>query len=108
VRTNKYPERLLSTTEQDLQDLLSFIVADNVPAALAQADRIEKKRNALSTYPGLGEIPNDQKLVRLDCRIVVVDNYLIFYKISGETILMYRMIHGARDISRLLTDLGND
>jgi len=47
-------------------------------------------------------------LARLDYRVVVVDNYLIFYKISGKTVLVYRIIHGAQDIPGLLTDLGND
>ena len=108
MRTNRYLVRLLSTAEQDLQDLLSFIAADNVHAALAQADRIEKKLSALSTYPCVGKIPNDEKLARLDYRIVVVDNCLIFYKISGKTGLIYRIVHGARDIPGLLTDLGND
>ena len=108
MRTNRYSVRLLSTAEQDLQDLLSFIAAENVPAALAQADRIEKKFNALSTYPGVGKIPNDEKLARLDYRVVVVDNDLIFYKISGKTALIYRIVHGARDIPGLLSDLGND
>jgi len=108
VRTNRDSVRLLSTAEQDLQDLLSFIAADNVPAALAQVDRIEKKLNALSTYPPVGKIPNDEKLARLDYRVVVVDNYLIFYKISGKPVLIYRIVHGARDIAGLLSDLGND
>ena len=106
MRTNRYSVRLLSTAEQDLQDLLSFIAADNVPAALAQADRIEKKLNALRTYPPVGKIPNDEKLARLDYRVVVVDNYLIFYKISGKTVRVYRIMHGARDVPGLLMDLG--
>ena len=106
MSTNKYSVRLLSTAEQDVQDLLSFIAADNVPAALAQADRIEKKLVALSTYPRLGKIPNDEKLAKLAYRVVVVDNYLIFYKISRRTVLVYRIIHGAREVPGLLTDIG--
>ena len=104
--TNKYSVILLSTAEQDLKDLLFFIAADNVAAALAQGDRIEKKLRALSTYPRLGKVPNDEKLARLDYRVVVVDNYLIFYKISRKTVLIYRIVHGARDVPGLLSDLG--
>ena len=108
MSTSKYSVRLLSTAEQDLQDLLSFIAADNVPAALAQVDRIEKKLSTLSTHPRVGKIPNDEKLARLDYRVVVVDNYLIFHKISGKTVLIYRIIHGARDVPGLLGDLGQN
>ncbi len=47
---------------------------------------------------------NDEKLARLDYRVVVVDNYLIFYKISGKTVHIYRIVHGARDVPGLLSD----
>jgi len=77
-------------------------------AALAQGDRIEKKLSALNTYPQLGKIPNDEKLASLGYRVVVVDNYLIFYKISGKTVLIYRIVHGARDVPGLLKDIGQN
>jgi plasmid stabilization system protein ParE len=54
----------------------------------------------------VGKIPNDEKLARLDYRVVVTDNYLIFYKISGKTVRVYRIMHGARDVPELLMDLG--
>lgn len=73
-------------------------------AALAQGDRIEKKLGALSTYPHLGKIPNDEKLARLDSRVVAVDNELILYKTSAKTVLIYRIVHGAREVPGLLSD----
>jgi plasmid stabilization system protein ParE len=35
----------------------------------------------------------------------VVKEYLIFYKVRGRTVLVYRIIHGARDILPLLDQL---
>ena len=104
MRTNKYSVRLLSTAEQDFEELLACIAADNVTAALALADRIEKKLCQLSSHPYLGKIPNDESLVKLEYRVIVVDNYLIFYKVSGKTVMVYRIIHGARDVPALFTD----
>ncbi|MEP6890052.1 MAG: type II toxin-antitoxin system RelE/ParE family toxin, partial [Nitrospirota bacterium] len=37
-------------------------------------------------------------------RVLVVDNYLVFYKVKGKTILVYRILHGARDIMHLLSE----
>jgi len=108
VSTYKYPVRLLSTAEQDLQSLLSYVAADNVTAALSLTDRIERKLTALGTHPRLGRIPNDEQLAKLDYRFVVVDNYLIFYKILVKSVLVYRIIHGARDVPVLLMDLGQN
>jgi plasmid stabilization system protein ParE len=35
-------------------------------------------------------------------RFLIVDDYLIFYTISRKTVLVHRIIHGARDLQCLL------
>ncbi len=105
MSSSRYSVRLLSIAEQDLQELVSYIAAENVTAALALADRIEKNLLALSSHPFLGRIPNDEKLARLGYRMLVVENFLVFYKVKGKTVLVYRVIHGARDIPSLLENL---
>lgn len=59
----KYPVRFLSTDEQDLQGLLSYVAADNVMGALSLADRIERKLTVLGSHPQLSRIPNDEQLL---------------------------------------------
>ena len=34
--------------------------------------------------------------------MLVVENYLIFYKVRGRTVFVYRIVHGARDVPSLL------
>ena len=104
MSTHKHTVRLLTIAEQDLQDLLLHVAADNVTAALVLVDRIEKNLNQPRAHPYLGKVPNDKKLAHLHCRFLVVDNYLLFYKILGKTVLVYRIIHRARDVPTLLTD----
>ncbi len=96
--------RLLSIAEQDLQDLLLYVAAENPAAALTLADKIEAELAKLATYPYLGEIPQDVHLAQLEYRVLVVGDYLLFYKIKGRTILVHRILHGARDVPRLLED----
>ena len=105
MASNKYSVRLLSIAEQDLQDLVSYMAAENVTAALTLAGRIEKDLLALSSHPYLGKMPNDEKVARLGYRVLVVENYLIFYKVKGKTVLVHRIVHGARDVPRLLEDM---
>ena len=102
---NKYTVRLLSLAEQDLQELITYVAAEHVAAALTLADKIEKELLTLSAHPWRGKIPNDEQLAAMGYRVLVVDNYLIFYKVMGNTVLVYRIIHGARDVPRLLKDL---
>ncbi|MBH0207806.1 MAG: type II toxin-antitoxin system RelE/ParE family toxin [Nitrospira sp.] len=41
-------------------------------------------------------------MIALGYRVLVIDNYLVFYKAKGTTLLVYRILHGARDIYHLL------
>ena len=102
---SKYSIRLLSLAEKDLEELLTYVAAENVTAALTHADRIEKELLTLGAHPWLGKIPNDESLATMGYRVLVVENYLIFYKVKGKTVWVYRIIHGARDLPSLLKDL---
>ena len=102
---NKYSVRLLSLAEKDLEELLTYVAAENATAALNLADKIEKELFTLGAHPWLGKIPNDESLAAIGYRVLVVENYLIFYKVTRKTVLVYRIIHGARDLPSLLKDL---
>jgi len=104
VSSSKYSVRLLAIAEQDLQEIVSYVAGENVTAALALADRIEKDLLKLASHPYLGRIPDDDKLAGLGYRFLVVENYLIFYIVGERTVLVHRIIHGARDIPQMFPD----
>lgn len=104
MRSNNYTVRLLSVAERDLQELLSYLAAENPTAAATALDRIESQLHALQQHPLLGRAPNDPTIARLGYRVLVIDNYLAFYKVKGKTVLIHRVLHGARDFVRLLMD----
>lgn len=104
MSSSRFIVRLLPVAEQDLQDILSFVAADNVQAAAKLADTIEQNLHRLEQHPRLGKIPNDETLVRLAYRVLVVGNYLIVYKLRDKTVLVYGILHGAGDLPRLLAD----
>jgi toxin ParE1/3/4 len=102
VRPRKYSVRLLRVAEEDLNDLLIYIAADNRSAAEALADTITKNLMHLASHPFLGRVPQEDELMRLGYRFLVVANYLIFYTIENRTVLVHRIIHGARQYLKLL------
>lgn len=102
---NKFTLRLLSIAEQDFLDLIEYVAAENMSAAHHLADQIEQSIQQLQQYPFLGKVPADPKLARMGYRVLIVDGYLVFYKIRRKAVLVYRIIHGARDILPLLEDL---
>lgn len=93
----EYPVRLLRVAEEDLTDIVTYIAADRPSAAEAIAAKIEKNLKLLSKHPHPGRIPDEEDLIRMGYRFLVVENYLIFYTIEGQTIYVHRILHGARD-----------
>lgn len=105
MSASKYAVRLLSIAEQDLQDIAAFVATANLSAAVALADRIENDLQRLARHPYLGKVPNDEQLATMGYRVLVIENYLVFYKIRGRTVLVHRILHGARDLPSLLEDV---
>jgi toxin ParE1/3/4 len=87
--------------EVDLTEIITYIASDRPSAAEKLAARIEKNLQLLASNPRLGRIPTDEELLRLGYRYLVVENYLIFYTIEPKTILVHRILHGARDYLNL-------
>ena len=102
MRTNKYQIRLLSIAEEDFTEIISFIAADNQKAAAVLADNIENNLELLSQNPKLGRIPRENEIRKLGYRYLIVQNYLIFYTIENKSILIHRILHGARDYKSFL------
>ena len=94
--------RLLSIAEEDFAEIISFIASDNVKAAGNLANKIEKNLELLSDNPLLGKTPSDSDLKLLGYRYLIIENYLIFYTIEKRTILIHRILHGARNYKTLL------
>jgi toxin ParE1/3/4 len=99
---NKFSIRFLSIAEEDFAEIISYIAADNTKAAENLANKIEKDLELLSDNPLLGKTPSDSDLKLLGYRYLIIENYLIFYTIEKRTILIHRMLHGARNFRSLL------
>jgi len=99
---SKYTIRLLRVAEEDLAEIVTYIAAENISAAEALMDRVEKNLLSLQEHPYLGRIPDDVELLKLGYRYLIVDNYLIFYVVDERTVLVHRIMHGARDYESLL------
>lgn len=102
--SSKYTVRLLSIAEQDLTDLVSYLAAENARAAPEMLDRIEARLEALQSHPFVGRVPHNAKLTALGYRVLIIDNYLVFYKVRGNVVLVHRILHGARDLLRVLSE----
>ena len=99
---SKRTVRLLRLAEEDLADIVTFITADNPSAAASLARKMERALERLAVHPYIGIVPADEELVQLGYRYLILDNYLVFYTVEHRTVLIHRIIHGARDYRSLL------
>jgi len=50
----------------------------------------------------MGRVPGDEELMRVGYHYLIVLGYLVFHTIRGKTILIHRIVHGARNYNDLL------
>lgn len=82
----------------DLKQIWLYIAADNRVAASKQVKKITAKFSELEQFPQIGKARLE---IGENYRSIVVDNYVIFYKFDGATIHIMRILHSARDTSRI-------
>ena len=102
MKRPSYDVRLLRIAEDDLIEIVNYIAADRPSAADTLASKIEKNLVLLSKHPHLGRIPGEEELSRMGYRYLVIDNYLLFYTLEEDVLLVHRILHGARDYLQLL------
>lgn len=100
--SRRYSVRYLPAAQQDLLDILDYIARDNPATGHAFVDRIDRVIGSLARFPKSGRVPRDARLRRAGYRMLVVDDYLVFYMVVRRTIQIRRVIHGARRYEFLL------
>ncbi len=88
--------------EEDLDSIFAYI-AENSPANAS--NYIEKMRSAIENLiisPHMG-VSCKAKGINRDCRILIFENYLIFYQVDEDDneITILRILHGSRKYQNL-------
>ena len=56
----------------------------------------------LSRFPLSSPLIREPELRRMGYRYVVVKNYLLFYRLIGDTVYVYHIVHGKTDYPTML------
>jgi len=94
--------RTLTHTHRARLDLLSiweYVAKDNLNAADRLLDLIHEKSILLSEHSQLGQARPD---IALDMRYLPVKSYLILYREQSSGIEIVRILHGSRDLEKLI------
>ena len=93
--------RITEAAYDDLLSIVEYIANDNSIAAPQLTDEIEQRIEALKEFPEMGIIPKLPRLAR-GYRILIVNDYLVFYVKLDEVIEIRRIVSGKRDYTKLL------
>ncbi len=88
----------------DMDEIFSFISVDDVLAAAMMLERLDRQISMLAEFPDLGAVLSDEDypLVQRGYRFVVVQPYLVFYRVVDQVVVIHRILHGRRDYLREL------
>ena len=85
---------------QDIDEILIFIAADNLDAAISFNDHLDNVFVMLSDNPKAGR---ERLELNEGLRSFPLGNYLVFYRIWAEKISITRVLHSARDLDELFS-----
>jgi toxin ParE1/3/4 len=91
--------KVTRTATRDLQEIWNYIAADNPDAANKVINAIEAGITKIAEMPGIGHPRAD--VAATGYRFWKVYSYLIAYRFQGSTLVISRVIHAARDLSRV-------
>jgi toxin ParE1/3/4 len=88
--------------QNDINEILHFIAADNLNAAVAFADRLTELFELLA---GNSKVGRERPDLQEGIRSFPEGNYVIFYRTWAGEVAIVRILHGARDLEELFPEI---
>ena len=106
MESNKtFQIEFLSSALNDITEIISaFIMLGSKNGAIHMKDKINKAAQQLSVFPFSGVTVPDDKLARSGYRMIIIEKYLMFYRIfeDDKKVIIYRVLNGKINYPTLL------
>ena len=95
---------LTADAARDLEDIYHYIAIHDTPGKAEHVlDRMEKTFGSLSEFPERGAYPKELLALGIrDYREVLFKPYRVIYRVMGETVYVFLIADGRRDMQTLL------
>lgn len=97
-----YKVKIYPAAQQDLLEIVEYLNTLSPEAALRYYDLLTEQIASLSKMPERCPKPKDLALAAKGYRYLIVENYLVFYIVSDDTVQIRRILYGRRDYRLLL------
>jgi len=91
--------RLTRRAREDVRRIWRYIADDNAPAADQFIDLLTHNFRLLGANPYAGRRRDE---LRVGLRSFIAREYLILYRIQGQTVVILHIVHGRRDLATFL------
>jgi toxin ParE1/3/4 len=98
---SRHQVRILKKAMGDLESIVAYLRRENA-AAERIGDELLDAAAALAELPLRGRRPRDARLRAAGYRYLVCGDHLLFYKVKGRFVQIYRVVHGHRAYLHLL------
>jgi toxin ParE1/3/4 len=98
----KYKIKIYKSARKDLEDIIEYINTLSKTAALKQYDHIVEKIGSLSEMPARCTLLKNTHLCLKGYRTLIVDNYIVFFIVKGDTVQIRRILYGKRNYEWML------
>jgi len=92
----RYQVRIAKWAERDIEEIWSFIAADNPDEANRFVFQLEKQVHALERFPERCPLIPENELLGTKYRHLLFGEYRTVFRVAGKTVYVLRVIHGAR------------
>ncbi len=94
---------ILPPAQAELEEIARVHMALSGPqSARSITDRIYDAMDQLTRFPLSGPSVRDDELSAAGYRYILAGKYLMFYRLLGDTVVIYHIAHGASDYPKLL------
>ena len=98
-----YKLKILLPAQAELEEIARIHMALSGPKSARDiTDKIYAAMDQLTLFPLSGPSVRDEQLRAAGYRYVLAGKYLIFYRLIGDTVVIYHIAHGAADYPKLL------
>lgn len=108
---DKYTVEFLPTALNDMTEIISsFVMLGSKQGAVRIKDKMNSAAEQIMHFPYSGITVPEPKMSKVGFRMIVVEKYLMFYKIfeDGKRVIFYRVLNGRTNYPTLMQRLYKD
>jgi plasmid stabilization system protein ParE len=100
----KYDVELLPAAYADLDEIFDYIMPDSLQVANETLDNIVSSLHRLEDFPQSGVPLTERSMKKFNFKMFIINPYIAFYRFIDEKVIIYRILHFARNYPHLLKE----